>query len=300
MSGQVIIGSHGPAWSIGHQQIFSRHLGLEQAGWFHSKSCLFFLSFITFFIVLLHEPIDLLPFPGGVHLCAIYGFLVLFVRSIWPRHLHHLHNVVDACVFTSSLLVTHWPGWILRIWWRQNLINVWTCSQPSDCFFKFSPGHARVSGNEQADRLVSTADIWSAAWQGRGAQRLEELSELGQARASQHWLPEEKRRGERKRLKFHPLRSGTICVQPDKHWHCFEGSLGETAERQGGAGMGHSECYDAVLNWNWNWNQVLRGTEEPNECCTYRSWVWSLFIRLVISRCSAVCWRPVLQGQICW
>ena len=48
-------------------------------------------------------------------------------------------------------------------------------------------GHARVSGNERADRLAGTLyDIWSAAWQGRGAQRLEKFSEHGQARASQH------------------------------------------------------------------------------------------------------------------
>ena len=38
----------------------------------------------------------------------------------------------------------------------------------------YCPGHARVSGNEWEDRLASTAyklyHIWSAAWQGRGAQ----------------------------------------------------------------------------------------------------------------------------------
>ena len=26
----------------------------------------------------------------------------------------------------------------------------------------------------------------------------------------------------------------TLCVQPDQHWHCFEGSQGETADRQDG------------------------------------------------------------------
>ena len=39
-----------------------------------------------------------------------------------------------------------------------------------------------------------------------------------------------------------------ICVQPDKYWHCFEGNLGETAKRRGGARMGLSERYDAILS----------------------------------------------------
>ena len=30
-----------------------------------------------------------------------------------------------------------------------------------------------------------------------------------------------------------PTGSGMICVQPDKHRHCFKGNLGETSERQG-------------------------------------------------------------------
>ena len=49
----------------------------------------------------------------------------------------------------------------------------------------YCPGHAGVSGNERADRLASKADITSGL-QSRGAQRLKELSEHGQARASQH------------------------------------------------------------------------------------------------------------------
>ena len=72
--------------------------------------------------------------------------------------------------------------------------------------------------------------MWSAAWQGRGSPRLKEPSEHGQTRASQHWLPEGKRSGERKQPTFHPLRLGMICFQPDKQWHSFEGNLGETAE----------------------------------------------------------------------
>ena len=89
--------------------------------------------------------------------------------------------------------------------------------------------------------------IWSAASQARVAQRLEELCEHGQARASQHWSPEGKRSGVRKRRTFHLPRSGTICVQPGEHWHCIE----ETAERRGGARMGLPERCDATFSWNW-------------------------------------------------
>ena len=38
------------------------------------------------------------------------------------------------------------------------------------------------------------------------------------------------------------------CVQPGKYRHCFEGNLGETAEGLGGARMGLSERYDAILS----------------------------------------------------
>ena len=51
-----------------------------------------------------------------------------------------------------------------------------------------------------------------------------------------------------KRPTFHPSRSRTICVQPDKHCRCFEGNLGETAERRGGARMGLPVRYDAILS----------------------------------------------------
>ena len=163
---------------------------------------------------------------------------------------------------------------------------------PSWLLWIYCPGHASVSGNERADRLASTANItsglqlsqlewtcretgkhsryhiWSAAWPGRGAQRLEELSEHGQAKASQHWLPEGKRSEERKRLIFHPPKLGTICVQPDKHWHCFESNLRETAERWGRVRMGLSECYNAILgrNWNWNWNKSVHKSPDTWWC----------------------------------
>ena len=56
------------------------------------------------------------------------------------------------------------------------------------------------------------------------------------------------RSGKSKRPTVHPARSRTMCVQPDKRLHCFQGNLRETAERRGGARMGLSERYDATLS----------------------------------------------------
>ena len=38
----------------------------------------------------------------------------------------------------------------------------------------------------------SLLHCWSTAWQGRNTEGLEELSEQGQSKASQHWLPDGK------------------------------------------------------------------------------------------------------------
>ena len=114
----------------------------------------------------------------------------------------------------------------------------------------YCPGHAGVSGNERADRLASTADITSGLQLGR-AEVLRGLRNfLSTDKPEHHSIdpPEGKRSGERKRPTFHPPRPRTICVQPDKYWHCFEGNLGETAKRRGGARMGLSERYDAILS----------------------------------------------------
>ena len=70
----------------------------------------------------------------------------------------------------------------------------------------------------QIDGKHSRYHIWSAAWQGRGAQSLRKFL-----------IKDGQRSGERKRLTFHPLRPGTISVQPDKHWRCLKGNLWETA-----------------------------------------------------------------------
>ena len=64
-----------------------------------------------------------------------------------------------------------------------------------------------VGMNGQIDwKAHQIAFIWSAAWQGRDAQRLEEPSEHGQATASQHLSPEGKRIGVTKWPSSHPPR----------------------------------------------------------------------------------------------
>ena len=112
------------------------------------------------------------------------------------------------------------------------------------------PGHAGVSGNELADRLASTADITSGLQLGR-AEVLRGLRNfLSTDKPEYYSIDRLKERGvgERKRPTFHPPRPRTICVQPDKYWHCFVGNVGETAKRRGGACMSLSERYDAILS----------------------------------------------------
>ena len=60
-------------------------------------------------------------------------------------------------------------------------------------------------GNKQAG-VKSEYHNWSTVWQGRDAERLEEISEQGHTRASQYWSSEEERSGEKKRPTLYPVR----------------------------------------------------------------------------------------------
>ena len=64
-----------------------------------------------------------------------------------------------------------------------------------------------------------------ASRQGRGAQRLEELSLKGQSITTLR----ERRVEKRKQPTFHTPRTVMIYVPPEKHVHCFEDNLEETA-----------------------------------------------------------------------
>ena len=82
----------------------------------------------------------------------------------------------------------------------------------------YCPGHAGVSGNERADRLASTADITSGLQLGRVEVLRGLRNFLNMARPEHHSTDRlQKGSGDKKRQTFHPLGSGTICVQSDKH-----------------------------------------------------------------------------------
>ena len=110
------------------------------------------------------------------------------------------------------------------------------------------PGHAGVSGNERADRLASTADITSGLQLGR-AEVLRGLRNFLNIDRPEHYsIDHLKERGVetgssrqstlqgRERSVFSQTNIGT----------CLEGSLGETAERRGGACMEYSKYYNAI------------------------------------------------------
>ena len=128
------------------------------------------------------------------------------------------------------------------------------------------PQHAGVSGNWQADRLASTADITSALQVGREEvhRGLRNFLNRDRPEAEHHtpdclkWREEVWRASERKRPTFLPPRSETISVRPNIGT-VSTATLGKLLrEREGGGGagacMGLSERYDAIFSWNWNWN----------------------------------------------
>ena len=112
--------------------------------------------------------------------------------------------------------------------------------------------HTRVSENEWADRLASTADITSGQQFGR-AEVLPGLRDfLNMDRSKHHSNDDPNERGvETGSVQKSTLRGwerSVHCVQRDKYWRCFEGNLVETAVRRGGARMGLNERFDTILS----------------------------------------------------
>ena len=96
----------------------------------------------------------------------------------------------------------------------------------------YSPGHAGVSGNERADRLASTADITSGLQLGRAELLRGSRNFLSTDKPEHHSIDRLKERGVEKGSGRHSTLQG----------------LGETAKRRGGARMGLSERYYAILS----------------------------------------------------
>ena len=114
----------------------------------------------------------------------------------------------------------------------------------------YCPGFAGVSGNEWADSLASTADITSGLQLGR-AEVLRGLRNfLNMDRPEQHGIYRlKKRRVEVKQTAdIPPSKVENNLCSTRQYCHCFKGNLGETAERRGGARMGLSERYDAIMS----------------------------------------------------
>ena len=104
-------------------------------------------------------------------------------------------------------------------------------------------------GMNWADRLSRTADVTSCLHLGRVEVLRGWKNFLNTDRPEHRSIDRLKVRGvERGSGRHPPPRSGTICVQQDKHWHCFKGNLGETVWRRGGAHIGLSERDDVILS----------------------------------------------------
>ena len=96
----------------------------------------------------------------------------------------------------------------------------------------YCPGQAGVGRNERAERPASTADITSGVQTG-GAEVLRGLRNFLNIGSPEHHSTDRlKERGEgSEATDILPSKVGTICVQPGKYWHCFEGNIGKIAER---------------------------------------------------------------------
>ena len=88
--------------------------------------------------------------------------------------------------------------------------------------------------NDELERHSSRHYNWSAAWQDRGAEILEELSMHGHIKASQHWSSKKVRR--KKRVNAPSSKTRTVCVLPHKHFEVEK--LGGGRGRGAGGGGG--------------------------------------------------------------
>ena len=101
--------------------------------------------------------------------------------------------------------------------------------------------------NGQIDGKHSRHHIWSAAWQDRGVQRLENF--LSTDKPEHHSIDRLKETGVEKGSGRHStLKAENDLCSTRQILALFRGQPWETAERWGGARMGLSERYDAILS----------------------------------------------------
>ena len=120
--------------------------------------------------------------------------------------------------------------------------------RPQRLLWIYCPGPARVSGNERADRLASTADITSGLQLGRAEVLRGLWNFLSTDKPEYHSNDHLKERGVEKGSSRHSTHQVENDLCSTKYWRCFEGNLGETAERWGRVRMGLSERYVAILS----------------------------------------------------
>ena len=111
-----------------------------------------------------------------------------------------------------------------------------------------------VEGNGRADRLAIKATAASGSCLGRlqSVEELETPPARTEPRTSHHRSPGGERRGMKKRcIDDLPWKDGKgLSSQSDERRNCFQGNVGKTSERCGGAVncMGFLWCTDAILN----------------------------------------------------
>ena len=82
-----------------------------------------------------------------------------------------------------------------------------------------------------------------------------------------------------------------ICLQPDKHWQCFEGNLGEIVDRQllFQSMYGPFELYDAILIRNWKCYHCLVDLSSTRQTLTmFWGQPWG------------DCWQTIVVSEHVW
>ena len=171
----------------------------------------------------------------GARPCCSVGVFRLEVRCKWN----------DLCVIERAVIVSGVEFVCLFYYWEaQTWMCLWwsTCIHLRKLLWVYCPGHVGVKGSDRADTLVGNATLTSGLLLG--------ISEV--LRSLRHYLPAQTQghhtidRLEDRGLERGRTREGHL--QLDEHWNCFNGNIGDSSERRGGARTGFSARIDTILN----------------------------------------------------